>query len=111
MIDDERISIWIMEGWDPSPMSDVGSPSFRLLEKTLRQTMPGDIVFAPYLVMGGTDARYYAARSSNVFRFLPLRFEEGDLGRVHGTDERVGMASYATAVKYVYQLIKNVEEL
>ena len=112
VIDDERIQLSVASARDPSPVSDSDSPSFRLLEKTLRQVMADrDIVVAPYLVMGGTDAKYYAARSENVFRFLPLLVTEDELGRVHGTDERVGVSGYATAIKYLYQLIKNLESL
>lgn len=112
VIDDERVKVGVALGQDPSPLSDAGSPSFVLLENTLRQVMPDeDLVVAPYLVMGGTDSKYYATRSSNVFRFLPIRVTEDDLGRVHGTDERVSVTGYATGIKYLYQLIKNLETL
>jgi carboxypeptidase PM20D1 len=112
VIDDERVQVQVNIGQNPSPLSDARAPSFRILENTLRQVMPGeDIVVAPYLVMGGTDSKYYATRSSNVFRFLPLLVTEEDLGRVHGTDERVNVTHYATAIKYVYQLIRNLEML
>jgi carboxypeptidase PM20D1 len=112
VIDDERVQVAVDVGQDPSAVSNADSPSFRLLENTLRQVMPGEsIVVAPYLVMGGTDSKYYAPRSSNVFRFLPLVVTEQDLGRVHGTDERVSVTHYATAIKYVYQLIRNLETL
>ncbi len=112
VIDDERVQLSVAVGRNPSPVSDSDSPSFRLLERTLRQVMPDrDIVVAPYLVMGGTDSWYYAARSDNVFRFLPLLVTEDELGRVHGTDERVSVSGYSTAIKYVYQLIRNLELL
>jgi carboxypeptidase PM20D1 len=112
VIDDERVRVQISVGMDPSPVSDAASPSFQLLERTLRQVMPdNDLLVAPYLVMGGTDAKYYSGRSSNVFRFLPARVTEDDFNRIHGTDERLGVNSFATSIKFVYQLIRNLEEL
>ncbi len=112
VIDDERVSAQVILGMDPSPVSNAASPAFQLLERTLRQVMPDDdLLVAPYLVMGGTDAKYYSGRSSNVFRFLPARVTEDDFRRVHGTDERLAVTSFATSIKYVYQLIRNLEEL
>lgn len=112
VIDDERVELTVLEGHDPSAVSDTDSPSFRLLERTLRQVMPGEeIVVAPYLTMAGTDARHYALRSSSVFRFQPLVLADDDLERPHGTDERVSITNYATVIEYLYQLIRNLETL
>jgi carboxypeptidase PM20D1 len=79
---------------------------FKLLERTIRQSFPQTVV-APYLVLGGTDARHYAAVSASVLRFLPLEMTSADLGRLHGTDERVEVAGFARAVGFYIRMIKN----
>ncbi len=96
---------------DPSPISDPDSPAFGLIERTIHQVIPGDLLVSPYLVMGGTDAKYYADKSPNVYRFLPLRLGSEGLGRVHGTDERVTFEDLSLSVRFFAQLILNSEAL
>jgi carboxypeptidase PM20D1 len=113
VVDDERVEVTAV-GFtaDPSPVSDPESAAFRLLASTLRQVAPeGEYVITPYLVVGGTDARYYASRSRNVFRFLPVLMGEGDMDRFHGTNERLSIESLALSVRYFYQLIRNADKL
>jgi len=111
VIDDDRVQI-SGAGRDPSPVSDIEASAFGMLAATLRQLVPDDdLLVAPYLVMGGTDARYYAARSDRVYRFFPANIGDGDMARVHGTGERLAIESFALGVRYFYQLIKNSDTL
>jgi carboxypeptidase PM20D1 len=111
IIDDDRVQV-SGTGRDPSPVSDPESPAFKMLARTLRQViLDDDLVVSPYLVMGGTDARYYAGLSNNVYRFLPARIDESDIARAHGTNERLSVESFTTSVRYFYQLIRNSDEL
>ncbi len=113
VIDDERVTVATANesGRDPSPFSDFRGPAFRALEASIRQVGPGPVLVAPVLLMGGTDATYYAARSPNVLRFLPVRMTDGDLVRVHGTDERLRVEDYLHSVRFFLQLVKNVDAL
>ena len=78
---------------------------------TVRQTLGIDVLVAPYLVVGGTDAKYYSGRSDTVFRFLPVLASEGVLEMVHGTNERLSLESLEIAVRYFIQLIRNTDQL
>lgn len=91
---------------EPSPESDAGAPAFGMIQRTLAQVFPG-IVVAPNLLSGGTDTKHYARLSRNVYRFLPIRIRSEDLARFHGTNERVSVESYAEAVKFYAQLLRN----
>jgi len=91
---------------EPSPESDVNSANFRSVEQNIRQTFPSAIV-APYLVVGGTDARHYAKISKDVFRFLPLLASPEDLKRLHGTNERVAITNYEQSIKFYRRLMLN----
>ncbi len=111
VIDDDRVQI-TGNGREPSPVSSTDTPAFRVLERTLRQVIgDDDLVVSPYLVMGGTDARYYAELSDKVYRFVPARIDESDLARAHGTNERLSVESFVTSVRYYYQLIRNSDGL
>jgi carboxypeptidase PM20D1 len=91
---------------EPSPESDAGAPTFRLLQTTLAQTFPR-IVVSPNLLAGGTDTKHYLPLGRDIDRFLPIRVKPGDLERIHGTNERVGIESYGEAVRFYAQLLRN----
>jgi carboxypeptidase PM20D1 len=97
---------------DPSPVSDYRSPSFATVATTIRQTLGSrSPLVTPYLVMGGTDARYWSPISPYVFRFNPFPYEPDALTRAHGTNERVPVAGFADGVRYYLQLVRNLEGL
>jgi carboxypeptidase PM20D1 len=105
-VDDPRVEVNPLRGRNPSPVSDLESEAFTRLQRTIGQVFPHTIV-APYLVVGGTDSRYYVDLSSNVYRFGPLEVGRGDYTRVHGTDERIPVAGLADMVRFYVQLIRN----
>jgi carboxypeptidase PM20D1 len=99
-------------GVDPSPVSDVNSPAYALIVATIRGMTPGErIPVLPYLVMGGTDAKYWGAHTDRAFRFLAVPLGDGDLTRVHGVNERVGVADYATSVRFFARLLRGLDRL
>jgi carboxypeptidase PM20D1 len=91
---------------EPSPESDVRAPEFSLIQRTLAQTFPNAIV-SPNLLSGGTDTKRYLPLSKNVYRFVPMRLKPADLKRIHGTNERLGIANYGEIVRFYAQLIRN----
>jgi len=91
---------------EPSVVSNIDSPSFRILEKTIRQTIPAAAV-APALLVAGTDSRHYRSLTKNIFRFLPVTVGRGDIERYHGIDERISIEDYERAIRFYAQLIIN----
>jgi len=109
IVDDPRVEVREATDFstDPSPVSDPDGPGFRLVAQSARAAAgSGDLLVAPYLVIGGTDARYYAGRAETVLRFLPIRVGPGDLARLHGTDERLRTADVAAGVAFFHALIR-----
>lgn len=114
VVSDSQITVRPVDGTgvDPSPVSDVNSQAWKLLARTIRAMVPGEQPpVIPYLVMGGTDAKYWGAHSDRVFRFLPVPLGEGDRERVHGVNERISMADYAASVGFFARLIRGVDTL
>ena len=91
-------------GREPSPVSPSTSSAYGLINRTIREMMPGTIV-APGLVIAGTDSRYMSELSPNVYRFEPIRAKEEDLARFHGTNERVSIANYSEIIQFFNRLI------
>jgi carboxypeptidase PM20D1 len=105
-VDDSRVEVKNVGRFtaEPSPVSSTDSETFRTLERTIRSVVP-DVLVAPYLVVVVTDARHYSDLSRDVFRFLPLRLAQADLERMHGTDERIAIREYETAIRTYRQLV------
>ena len=106
---DPRVTVEISDthtALEPSPESRTDSAGFALLSRTIREVHP-DVVIAPNLVLGGTDARYFHALSDSVYRFGPLRLNADDLKRPHGTNERVDAADYLDSVRFYVRLLQN----
>jgi carboxypeptidase PM20D1 len=104
-IDDERVVVTSEFGTNPSPVSPVESRGFQLIAKTIRG-MDSNVLVAPYMVRGGTDAKYFYSVSPNIYRFMMLRIEPSTVGYIHGIDEHVRADSYLEAVRFNYHLVR-----
>jgi carboxypeptidase PM20D1 len=97
---------------DPSPVSDIRSQSYQLLQRTILEVATEEeLVVAPYLVVGATDSRYYTKLSANVYRFLLNKLGPNDLKRIHGTNERIRMDHYKKVIAFYYHLLRNSQTL
>ena len=94
---------------EASPVSPTNSGAYDLVARSLRELQP-DVVVAPGLLMGGTDARHYAAVSEATFRFSPVHAAAGDLGRFHGTNERISVGNYTQMIQFYERLLRNASE-
>jgi carboxypeptidase PM20D1 len=104
-INDPRVKLEAFMKNNPSPISDHQSPQFELLEQTIREISP-DTLVAPYLVQGGTDAKYFYELSDQVYRFLMVRLTPETLKTFHGINERIAIEDYLSAVQYFHQLLR-----
>jgi carboxypeptidase PM20D1 len=105
IIDDERVEVIMETNINPSPVSPTESKGYELLARTIRG-FDEDILVAPNLLSGGTDARYFHAVSPNVYRFVMVRATKDTLKIVHGIDERISVEDYLTAIRFYYALIR-----
>lgn len=110
-IDDPRVKIQpIPNGNDPSPVSDIHARGYQLITQTIHQTLgQPELVVAPYLVLGASDARHYTPVAEQVYRFMPLALADEDLKRVHGTNERIAVPDYIRMIRFYAQLIRNAQ--
>jgi carboxypeptidase PM20D1 len=108
-VDDARVQVRAVGPTrsEPSAESSVVSAAFTALARTIRETFP-EVIVAPSLVLGATDARHYAALGGDVYRFLPYHVRAEDIRRAHGTDERIGVEDYENLVRFYVRLVRNV---
>ena len=97
---------------DPSPVSTIDGPAFNLIRRTIRETLgaePPPVL--PFLVMGGTDARYWSLHGPVAYRFSPFAMEEDVTKRAHGTDERLSIDAFLKGIRFYVQLIRNAQAI
>ncbi len=91
--------------WEASPVTSTDTKSYLILKHTIRRVFDG-VPVAPYLVMGATDARYYAAITDAAYRFSPFHLTAEDLNRMHGIDERISIESYGKMIAFFHELMQ-----
>jgi carboxypeptidase PM20D1 len=97
---------------EPSKVSDAGGTGFAAIERSLREVYPEPgLIVTPYLVTGGTDSRIWSDLSTQTFRFLAAPVTADAMSRVHGTNERVEVGGYLTAVRFYERLLRNTDGL
>ncbi|WP_315702163.1 MULTISPECIES: M20 family peptidase [unclassified Bradyrhizobium] len=105
-IANDRITIDpVPSNTEPPPVTSSASPSYQLMNRTIREVFP-DAVVAPSLMVGGTDSRHYVGVADNIFRFSPLRATNQDLKRFHGTNERLSIDGYADMIRFYRRLLE-----
>lgn len=108
LIADDHIKIRVLgQPSPPSPVSDPEAPAFQLLHRTIRSVFPQAIV-APYVVVGATDSRQYAALSPNIYRFLPTEINQEDIESIHGSNERLAVGNYPVMVRFYVALLRGI---
>ncbi len=89
---------------DASKVAPTGSVQYRVLNRTIREVFP-DALVAPGLMIAATDSMHFGEISDHIFKFSPVRATAEDLKRFHGTNERLGVANYAEAIRFYHRLI------
>lgn len=101
----KNIEVEYLKGKEASKVSPTDSRSFKILEEICTRTDP-DLLVAPYLVMGGTDAYHYEEVCDNIYRFAPFVMDTKLLLTTHGTDERIPISCMADGLKFFKRYIR-----
>ena len=104
IIDDKEVIVTI-EGDESSKVSSTDNKGFKAIQQAAVNTNK-NVITAPYLMIGASDAKHYNKVAKNAYRYLPVEMEEDGLERMHGTNERIKKAAYVKTVKFYLHLIK-----
>ena len=89
----------------PCPIVDYTSSAFKLVEETAHKIYPG-IGICPYVMTGGTDAKYYSEVSENCIRFAPLYIDPQQYSSIHGLDENIFCGALPMGVDFYKEIIR-----
>lgn len=86
------------------PVDYQGAP-FKLLEKVAGEIYPGYGV-VPYVMTGGTDAKYYGDVCDDALRFAPIEIDDQQYASIHGVNENLYATALPPAVDFYKTLLR-----
>lgn len=94
----------------PCPVVDYTGAAFRLVERTVQEFYPG-VGVSPYVMTGGTDAKYYKEVCENCIRFAPLYINKQQYESIHGLDENINIGTLPMGVDFYKKIIRQAKEI
>jgi len=95
----------VLTGNDYSKPVDIHGEAFGRVVKSIETTFPG-LPVSPYVVVGGTDARFYEDVCDSGVRFTPVIFGPAQMKGMHGIDECMSVDCLPGAVDFFKNVIR-----
>jgi len=93
---------------EPSNSADTKSRAYKAVEAVIKQVFP-NVGVSPYIMTGGTDAKFYEPVCSCCLRFAPLFIDKQQFSSVHAADENISIEALPAAVDFFRQIISLTE--
>ena len=94
----------VKTGYPSKPLDLPGKPSLQT-KAAIEQCFPG-VCITPYVVVGGTDARFFGEVCDGCVRFSPLIYGKEQLAGQHGINENLETYCLPGAVDYYKTIVK-----
>ena len=87
------------------PVVDFNSKPFLMVEEVASEVYSG-IGICPYVMTGGTDAKFYRDLSDNCLRFAPLYINGQQYASIHGLNENICQGALPMGVDFYKKMIE-----
>ena len=87
------------------PVVDYKSEPFHKIEEVAAEVYPG-VGVCPYVMTGGTDAKFYRDLSDNCLRFAPLYINQQQYASIHGLNENINQGALTLGVDFYKGMIR-----
>jgi carboxypeptidase PM20D1 len=105
VVGDKRVKISVIEGSQPSPVSETDCPAWDKVASAVCETWKGCIV-APYLMVQCSDSRHYRDLSNHVYRFSAMDLTAEERKTIHGNNEKIRLETLGRSVEFYIRLMK-----
>ena len=95
----------VLNAYDAMPPVDIDSDAYRLVESVVGEVFPG-LPACPYVMTGGTDARFYQEICDACIRFSPVVYGPDQMKGMHGLNENIDTFSLPGAVDFYKAVIR-----
>lgn len=95
----------VLQANDACEPVSIRSEAYALVEKVIGQVFP-ELPPCPYVMTGGTDARFYQKICDACIRFSPVMYGPEQMKGMHGLNENIDLASLPGAVDFYKTLVK-----
>lgn len=92
----------------PSKALDLEGEPFAMTQTAIRECFPG-VEVLPYVVTGGTDARFFDGVCDSCVRFSPVNYGPEQMAGMHGLNENIEIGCLPGAVDYYKHIIQAQE--
>ena len=89
----------------PCPVVAYDGDAFRKVEEAVGEVYPG-VGVSPYVMTGGTDAKFYTEICDNCLRFAPLYINKQQYGSIHALNENISIGVLPGGVDFYKAVIR-----
>jgi carboxypeptidase PM20D1 len=104
-VNDPAVSVRVVYGSEPSPVSRSEGPVWRLLSDAISEIFPTAVV-TPYVMLQASDSRHFASISDGVYRFLPFDLRADERAALHAIDESIRVSTYLRGIDFYRRLLQ-----
>ncbi len=98
----------IADNHDYLPPVSIESEAYHLVEKVVGEVFP-KLPVCPYVMTGGTDARFYQEICDACIRFSPVVYGPAQMKGMHGLNENIDTYSLPGAVEFYKIVVRKVK--
>ena len=104
-IDDPQVSVELIDGWNPSPVSRTDCDGYARIASAVADTWP-DCIVSPYIMVQYSDSRHYCNLSDRVYKFSAYDATSEELGTIHGNNERIRLDALRRSIEFYTRLMR-----
>ncbi len=91
-----EIEVSFISGSEPVAPSDTTTELYRRITKSISTSY--EVICSPYLMVGGTDSKFLADITKNIYRISPFPTKILDAGGVHTSNEKILIEDYLKGI-------------
>ncbi len=99
------LDVEVISAVDFTPSVDTRGEAWALVNQAIEECFPG-LPVSPYIVTGGTDARFFQEICPSCVRFGPVVYDPEQMTGMHGLNENIGAACLPGAVDFYNTMIR-----
>ncbi len=99
------LAVKTINAYDALPPVSIDSEAYRLVASAVEEVFPG-LPACPYVMTGGTDARFYQEICDACIRFSPVVYGPEQMKGMHGLNENIDVFSLPGAVDFYKTVIR-----